>query len=84
MSPDNLTPEELIRTPEEILREFRIIFDLEKKAAEIYQQLAQDCEHPEIRIALENISMEERVHMKVAKKLVQIVEKKIRVSKDIK
>ena len=58
-----------IQSCEKILEEFRIILELEKKAAETYHQLAQDCDHPEVAQVLEKISREECEHAAIAARL---------------
>ena len=59
---------------EQILEEFRMILQLEKKAAESYHQLAQDCDHPEVSQMLERISREEFGHAAIAARLVKTAE----------
>jgi rubrerythrin len=63
-----------IQSCEKILEEFRIILELEKKAAETYHQLAQDCDHPEVAQVLEKISREECEHAAIAARLVNTAE----------
>jgi rubrerythrin len=60
---------------EKILEEFRFILELEKKAAALYHQLAEDCDHPEVCAVLEKISQEERAHAKIATLLVETAER---------
>ena len=59
---------------EQILEEFRKILQLEKKAAETYHQLAQDCDHSEVSQMLERISREEFRHSDLADRLVKTAE----------
>lgn len=65
----------LICRPEDIVREFQEILSLEEKAAQVYHQLAQDCDHPEVRRMLEKMAGEEREHAGYARELVEIVTK---------
>jgi len=57
---------------EEILKEFEVILALEEKAAHTYRQLAEDCNDPQAKAWLEQISKEEFAHRAIAKKLVQL------------
>ena len=63
-----------IEACEKFLEEFRMILQLENKAAETYHQLAQDCDHPEVSQMLERISREEFRHADLADRLVKTAE----------
>ena len=63
------------RNPEQILNAFREIQSLEKKAERIYHQLSEDCDDPWAKERLEMISLEERVHAGIARKLVLYTQK---------
>jgi rubrerythrin len=64
----------LLTTPQEILEEFRTILQLEKKAASVYRQLAQDCDDEEVGQMLERISQEELHHAEIAETLFALAE----------
>lgn len=64
----------IIRSPKEILRDFEEILSLEQRAAEVYHQIAEDCDDEEIKFQLEEISQEEKGHVKIAQELVQIAQ----------
>jgi rubrerythrin len=62
-------------TPQEILEEFRAILQLEKKAANVYHQLAQECGDEEVGKMLEKISQDERAHVEIAQTLFELVQR---------
>lgn len=63
--------------PEEMIKEFQVILALEEKAARCYEQLASDCDDAVIKEWLNGVAKEEWAHVAIAKKLLDLVEKKI-------
>ena len=67
-------------TYKEILDEFNIILQLETKISQTYEQLAQDCDHPQAKKLLQYIAKKESQHNHIAQELIQIIENSIKDS----